>query len=583
MGIADEDIERVRAATDLAAVVGEHVALRRSGTRWVGLCPFHTERTPSFSVNAELGFYYCFGCAAKGDAITFVREMQHLDFVAAVELLAGRAGIELRWDNTREGGERRRRSKLVEVLGRAVEWYHERLLTAPDAAAARGYLRSRGYDGEIVRRFRLGWAPDGWDALCRALSLSTELAVDTGLGFVNQRGKLQDSFRGRVLFPIFDARGDPLAFGGRILPGGRGPKYKNSPATAIYDKSEVLYGLNWAKSEVVEHGEVVVCEGYTDVIGLATAGVGRAVATCGTALTERHVATLRRFAPRIVLAFDADSAGQGAAERVYGWERRHEVDVAVAALPPDADPGELARTDPEALRRAVAQAAPFLAFRLERLLSGAPLASVEARARVAEEARELIAEHPDQIVREDYATKVAVRLDVRPEHLLRGQGRGRGARPEPRAARARRAETLSLLALNLAVHQPHAVADGLHEVLFADPLERSAYQALASSPTFREAVEAAEPEAAELLHQLAADEVADVDPGDVVAMLVHDAVARLLRKLDADARTSNRPPVDPNLIGWLKPRQEDLLDHARRSGAVSQLLPFLVARAEEGT
>lgn len=583
MGIADEDIERVRAATDLAAVVGEHVALRRSGTRWVGLCPFHTERTPSFSVNGELGFYYCFGCAAKGDAITFVREMQHLDFVAAVELLAGRAGIELRWDNTREGGERRRRSHLVEVLGRAVEWYHELLLTAPDAAAARGYLRSRGYDGEVVRRFRLGWAPDGWDSLCRALSLSTEVARDTGLGFLNQRGKLQDSFRGRVLFPIFDARGDPVAFGGRILPGGRGPKYKNSPATAIYDKSEVLYGLNWAKSEVVEHGEVVVCEGYTDVIGLVTAGVGRAVATCGTAMTERHVATLRRFAPRIVLAFDADSAGQGAAERVYGWERRHEVDVAVAALPADADPGELGRTDPEALRQAVAQAAPFLAFRLERLLSGAPLASVEARARVAEEARELIAEHPDQIVREDYATKVAVRLDVRPEHLLRGQGRGRVGRPEPRATRARRAETLSLLALNLAVHQPHAVADGLHEVLFVDPVERSAYQALASSPTFREAVETAEPEAAELLHQLAADDVADVDPGDVVAMLVHDAVARLLRRLDADARTSGGPPVDPNLIGWLKPRQEDLLDHARRSEAVGQLLPFLVARAEEGT
>ncbi|MDP9020406.1 MAG: CHC2 zinc finger domain-containing protein, partial [Actinomycetota bacterium] len=130
MGIADEDIERVRAATDLAAVVGDHVALRRSGTRWVGLCPFHTERTPSFSVNAELGFYYCFGCGAKGDAITFVREMQHLDFVAAVELLAGRAGIDLRWDNTREAGERRRRSQLVEVVCRAAEWYHERLLTA---------------------------------------------------------------------------------------------------------------------------------------------------------------------------------------------------------------------------------------------------------------------------------------------------------------------------------------------------------------------------------------------------------------------------------------------------------------------
>jgi DNA primase len=583
MGIADEDIERVRAATDLAAVVGEHVALRRSGTRWVGLCPFHTERTPSFSVNGELGFFYCFGCGAKGDAITFVREVHQLDFVAAVELLAGRAGVEIRWDNRREAGERRRRSRLVEALGRAVEWYHERLLTAPDAATARGYLRSRGYDGETVRRFRLGWAPDDWDALCRALSLPTDVAGDAGLGFVNQRGKLQDHFRGRVLFPIFDARGDPVGFGGRILPGGRGPKYKNSPATAVYDKSEVLYGLNWAKGEVVEHGEVVVCEGYTDVIGLTAVGVGRAVATCGTALTERHVATLRRFASRIVLAFDADSAGQGAAERVYGWERRHQVDVAVAALPGGTDPGDLARTDPEALRRAVARAAPFLSFRLERLLSGAPLASVEARARVAEEARELIAEHPDQIVREDYATKVAVRLDVRPEHLLRGQGGSRRGRPEPRPARPQRAESPSLLALNLAVHQPHAVADGLHQALFADPVEVAAYRALEASDTFRDAVAGADPEAAELLHQLGADEVTDVPAGEVVARLVGDAVSRVLRQLEADARTSDGPPVDPKLVGWLKLRQEDLLEEGRRSEAVGQLLPFLVARAEEGT
>ncbi|MBA2438709.1 MAG: DNA primase [Acidimicrobiia bacterium] len=583
MGIAAEDIERVRAATDLAAVVGEQVALRRSGTRWVGLCPFHTERTPSFSVNAELGFWYCFGCQAKGDAITFVRETRQLDFVGAVESLAGRAGIELHWDTHRESGERQRRTRLVETMGRAVTWYHERLLSSPDAADARHYLRSRGYDGEVVRQFQLGWAPEGWDELCRSLSLPADVARDTGLGFVNKRNRLQDSFRARVLFPIFDARGDAVAFGGRVLPGAEGHKYKNSAASALYDKGDVLYGLNWAKTKVVEHGEVVVCEGYTDVIGLAAAGLPQAVATCGTSLTERHVATLRRFAPRIVLAFDADGAGQAAAERVYGWERRYEVDVFVAALPHGAkDPADLARSDPDALRRAVTEATPFLAFRLERLLADAPLVTVEARARAATAAATLIAEHPNQIVREDYAAQVAVRLGVRPEHLMAGQGgAGRSSTPARSVPKQRRrTETASLLALALAVHQPEAVSELLHEVLFADPVELGAYQALACSATLQEALEEAAPEVAELLLRLAVEEVADADAGAVVGRLVDEATSRVLAALEVGFRTGTSPGDDPQVFGWLKLRIEDLRDDTTRAQAVEQLLPFLVARAQ---
>ncbi len=582
MGIAAEDIERVRAATDLVAVVGEHVALRRSGSRWVGLCPFHTERTPSFSVNAELGFYFCFGCQRKGDAITFVRETRQLDFVGAVESLASRVGIELRWDNQRETGERRRRSRLVETMGRAVEWYHERLLSGPDAAEARGYLRSRGFDGDMVRRFQLGWAPDGWDTLCRALSLPADIARDTGLGFVNARNRLQDSFRARVLFPIFDPRGEPVALGGRVLPGAEGHKYKNSSASALYDKGEILYGLNWAKGAVVEHGEVVVCEGYTDVIGFVSAGVDQAVATCGTALTERHVATLRRFAPRVVLAFDADGAGQAAAERIYGWERRYEVDVFVAALPRGVkDPADLARSDPEALRAAVSGAMPLLSFRLERFLASAPLASVEARARAAAAAGVLIAEHPNQIVREDYATQVALRLDVRPEHLLHGQGRRRATPGEPRPAPARRQrlETASLLALGLAVHQPEAVAHLLHEVLFRDPVELEAYRALADAQTLHEAVETSSPEAAELLQRLAVEEVADADAGAVVGRLLDDAASRVLAQMEVDARASVGPLEDFQTIGWLKLLVEDLRDDATRDAAARLLLPFLAERA----
>ncbi|HET7489616.1 MAG TPA: DNA primase, partial [Acidimicrobiales bacterium] len=423
MGIVEEDVARVRAATDFVQVASEHLALKRVGRRWVGLCPFHAEKTGSFSVNAEEGLYYCFGCQAKGDVITFVREVEHLDFVGAVERLAARAGIELRYDEAREGKERQRRAILVEAMERAVEWYHQRLLSGQDAAPARAYLRSRGYDGDVVRAFRLGWAPGDWDALARTLRLPDDVLRDTGLGLVNSRNRQQDSFRGRVLFPIFDVAGKPVAFGGRNLPGADGPKYKNSPETPIYSKSRTLYALNWAKDEVVRTGEVVVCEGYTDVIGFFGAGVRRAVATCGTALADEHFRTLKNFARRIVLAYDADAAGQAAAARFYEWEQRYELDLRVAALPPGADPADLARQDPSALVRAVAEARPFLAFRLERVLSGADLGRPEGRARAAEAAMAVVAEHPSELVRDQYVMLVADRCRIDPDRLRQAGAR----------------------------------------------------------------------------------------------------------------------------------------------------------------
>lgn len=580
MGIADEDIERVRAAAKLVDIAQEVVALKRVGTRYVGLCPFHAEKSGSFSVNDDLNLFYCFGCHAKGDVITFVRETQHLDFVGAVEWLAGRYGIQITYDNSRESETRSRRKALVEAMGQAVEWYHERLLKGPDAAQARGYLRSRGYDGDVVRRYKLGWAPDDWDTLCRSLQVPQQVLVDTGLGFVNKRDRLQDSFRARVLFPIFDSRGDAVAIGGRILPGSSDPaKYKNSPSTAIYDKSETLYALNWAKGEVVKRGEVVVCEGYTDVIGMALAGVPTAVATCGTALTDRHFATLKNFARRIVLAYDADAAGQGAAERFYEWEQKYEVDVYVAALPKGADPGDLARTDPEALQRAVKDAKRFLEFRLDRLLDRADLRSNEGRAHAAGEAREMIREHPNEIVREQYAGQVAVRLDLPPEAILRG---GRGpVRPAPEPARRTQHESPALMVLRLAVHRPEEVADLVHESLFTDPVHSSAFRALASASTLHEAIDAAEPEAAELLQRLAVEEV-DVEADDVLALLVSEAALRALQGVEREAQLSDDPLAAAELFGWIKLRLEELREVDTRRSATAALVTFLVERAEEG-
>jgi DNA primase len=639
MAIPDEDVAQVRAATDIVALIGEHTALRHQGRRWVGLCPFHAEKTPSFSVNAEEGFYYCFGCQASGDAITFVRATEHLDFVDAVRLLADRAGVTIHED-AEGGAERKRRSALMDAVERAVVWYHERLLSSPDAGRARDYLRSRGYDGDVVRRFRLGWAPDEWDALSRALGLPERVLTDSGLGFVNRRGRPQDAFRARVIFPICDPSGRPVALGGRVLPpvaGGAGPdprrrpepKYKNSTETAIYSKRRTLYALNWAKHDIVATGEVVVCEGYTDVIGFFTAGVPRAVATCGTALAEEHFTLLRNFGKRIVLAYDADAAGQAAASRVYEWERRHEVEVAVATLPQGTDPGELARTDPEALRGAVSGARPFLQFRVDRVFAAADLTTVEGRARAAEAALAVVAEHPDDLVRDQYVMQVADQCRLEPDRLRQRleearrrppapaerrepQGAHNGQRAvhdapseaaddgtdgrtpgpgggRPAASRPTPASRPGMEALRLAVHHPASVVDRLDEVLFVDDLQRRAFAALTAADSLHQAVEESPPDVAELLRRVAVEEPVMlenplVDPVDaVVAQLVRAASRRAMVGLQASVRTSagdlaTTAAETAAVRRWL----EELDDPAHCREVSDRLLAWLVSGGEEG-
>ena len=606
VGIVDEDIARVREATDTLAVIGEQVALRRTGNRWVGLCPFHAEKSPSFSVNAEEGLFYCFGCQARGDVITFVRETQHLDFAASVEFLAARAGIALRYDTPGATREHHRRTALTDTMELAVEWYHQRLLTAPDAGPARSYLRGRGYDPDAVRAFRLGWAPAGWDELCRALRAPGEVLQETGLGFRNKSGKMMDAFRGRVMFPIFDAAGKPVAFGGRILPGHDGPKYKNSQEGPLYSKRRVLYGLNWAKADIVAKGEVIVCEGYTDVIAFHRAGMPRAVATCGTALADEHMAQLKNFARRIILAYDADSAGQGAAEKFYGWEQKLELDIHVLRLPPGSDPGELGAKDPEALRQAVAEARPFLDFRLERLREAADLSTNEGRARFSERALEVIAAHPSGLVRDQYLMQVsdwarlgsADRLRERLDEVRRNP---RPAEPAPSPRQSREEEPpppeygdngeewaspagqrpprapvpghgAELEVLRLAVHDPEAVAHLLEEVLFEDPVHLATFRALLGASTLQEAIEAADPPVEALLHRLAVEEPdPEAEPDDVLALLVRRAAQREIAALEAEARASQQV-ID---LSWPKRHIEALADADRRVEAAGQLVAWL--------
>jgi DNA primase len=593
MGILDEDVARVREATNIVAVVSEHLALRRVGRRYQGLCPFHTEKTASFSVNPEMGRYYCFGCGAKGDAIEFVREIEHLDFVGAVERLAGRAGMQLRYDDAAAGKERNRRQRLVETVAAATGFYHHLLLQAPEAGTARRYLRSRGYDGDVARRFQLGYAPDRFDSLAQFLTaqkLSRQDVLDAGLCYVNKADRLQDHFRHRVMFPIYDARGDAVGFGGRALTAD-GPKYKNSPESAVYQKSRVLYGLNWAKEDIVAKSEAVVCEGYTDVLAFFLAGVPRAVATCGTALVEDHVRLLKNFTPALVLAYDADDAGQAAAERIYQWEARYDMRLSVADLPPGQDPADVGRSDPVALVAAVAGARPFLRFRLDRLLASADVGSAEGRARTAKAAVALVAEHPDDLVRDQYLMDLAGRLDIDVDRLRRAvtapgaRSDRAGTSPTPPADRApRRApqEGPEVEALRVAVHAPELVAGRIRAEVFADPVIREAFVALASSTTFHEALERAGA-AADLLERLAVEDPPwgdDPDPyaTSVLVQVMEAAGSRQLRIMvrAADDRASELKHVLDELVAA---RQGGDWGVAHRAAA--QLLPWVGASGEE--
>jgi DNA primase len=486
MAYRRDDIERVRAATDLVELVGEVTKVKRSGRSVMAVCPFHQEKTPSLSIDPARGLYHCFGCGQSGDLFRFVQETQGLDFSDAVELLARRSGITLHRDP--EAARRRsRRQALVDATETAVAFYHERLRKAPDAASARRYLRARGYDAEVVAEYRLGFSPGAGDELVRHLrheKVSEEVALSAGLAVRSRAGRLFDRFRGRIMFPIFDVRGDPVGFGARKLEG-EGPKYLNSPETPIYRKSWLLYGLNWAKSEIVRADRAVVVEGYTDVIALRRAGHG-AVATCGTALGEEHLDLLRRFTERVVLMFDADEAGVAASLRGFERSVPGDLDLRVAVLPAGRDPAELVDAgETETVGKAVADSVPLLQFRIERELDRFDLSEPEARGRAVRATSELIARHPDAVTRHEYAVFVARRTGIELD-VVGGaveQAARSGATP---AAPPRRSERLSgvekaereWLRLMLANHPGVRRADVGPEV-FGRPEHAAAYEVLA--------------------------------------------------------------------------------------------------------
>ena len=572
MAIVEEDLERLRASLVLSDVVQQHLALRRVGRNWVGLCPFHAERSGSFNVRDETGRYRCFGCGAAGDVFKFVQEIEHVDFVTAVESLASKAGIQLTY-TTGESGDRTRqkRRQLVDAMAKAVEWYHDRLLNGPDARAARDYLRKRGLAGDTARTFKIGWAPDEWDALCRDLGVPADVLRETGLGFTNKAGRMQDSFRGRVLFPILTENGDPVAFGGRILPGSTDPaKYKNSSETAIYAKSKTLYGLNWAKGDIVAADQVIVCEGYTDVIGFHRAGVKRA-------LTEDHVRLLKRYASNVVLAFDADAAGQGAAQRFYEWEERYQVRVSVARFPDGKDPGELSVSDPEGLRHAVDQALPFLGFRVNRVLNSRKLRSPEDRALVAGEAMAVVNEHQNPEVRKLYAGQVATHVGIPPADLVALAAR-RVKAPTVHIAPVRRigaAENAEFVCIAMLLQRWDDIAPWLMEELFAEEVARRAFLAVAESGgAIEPALDRADPEAREFLERAAVADV-DADPVLEARNLIAAATRRRLAQMVVDIAPDQLPAIRGARL-----QLDEMEDPERADVAAEALLGWLHGASE---
>jgi DNA primase len=414
-----DSIERVREAVDMAELVGAKTDLRRVGSRWTGLCPFHDERTPSFSVDPERGLYHCFGCGVGGDAIRFVQETEALDFPEAVETLAERYGVRLEREEDDPAAEqrRRRRERLHALLERAARFYAAYLWDSTEAKRAREYLAGRGLSEPIAREFRVGYAPSAWDRMivgAQQSGFTAEELVAAGLAQRGRGGALYDRFRGRIMFPLADARGRVLGFGARAMAEGRGPKYLNTSENELYHKGRQLFGIDLARREAAKSGRIVVVEGYTDVLALHQAGIRESVAIMGTALTQEQLAELARSAPLVVLALDADRSGQEAMLRAARAAEDRGVELRVAELPEGKDPADfVTHGGVGAFQQQVERAMGIVEFQVRRVLAEADLETPAGRDRALEEARKLIAVVPERTASRDALVReVADRLDV---------------------------------------------------------------------------------------------------------------------------------------------------------------------------
>jgi DNA primase len=430
--IAQGSIEQVVAAADMVEVVGQYTDLKKAGANFSGRCPFHEERTPSFSVNPSEKLYYCFGCGAGGNLIGFVMAKENMDFPEAVEYLADKYGIALEYEESSAHGdaERRRRERLRALLEQATVYYERVYREAKAAAPAREYLARRGLSDETCRAFRLGYSLPGWERLREAAlakGFTEQDLLDAGLVIPGKSGRPYDRFRGRIMFPLGDERGRTLGFGARTL-GDEKPKYLNSPETPLYHKSEALFGLDKAKAAARQEDRAYVVEGYTDVMALAQAGVSNVVASMGTALTEQQLGRLSRLTRNLYLCFDADAAGIGAMQRALTLGRRMNLSLHVVRIPDGLDPADfvLAGAGGDGFRALAAEAQTLLQFHVRLALATHDLDRPDGRARAFARLREVLSEAATPMERDDELRYVADRLQLSAEsvrYLLSGSGR----------------------------------------------------------------------------------------------------------------------------------------------------------------
>ncbi len=476
--IRDEDIAAVRERAGIDTILGEYVALRNAGGGSVkGLCPFHDEKTPSFHVTPARGMYYCFGCGEGGDVLTFVQKYDQLSFTEAVERLADKVGLQLRYDESKAGPgqqqNREQRTRLIEAHRAAAEFYVDALVTSTEAMTGRQFLSERGFDQDAAESFGVGYAPKGGEVLRRHLrqkGFSDEDLLAAGL-VAQGRNAPYDRFRGRLLWPIRDLLGDVVGFGARRLYDDDRieAKYLNTPETPIYKKSQVLYGVDFAKKDIARTSRAIVVEGYTDVMACHLAGETTAVATCGTAFGDDHARVLRRllrdqdeYRGRVIFTFDGDAAGQKAAMRAFDGDQRFVGQTYVAIEPDGLDPCELRqRSGDAAVRELIARQRPLYEFGIRTVVDDYDLEHPEGRTQALERAVPLVASIRDRALRDEYARRLAGWVGAPDEMSVVRRVRGAAGAPERRARQAQPQQAAGQQALGVPVHgdvDPQALA-----------------------------------------------------------------------------------------------------------------------------
>ena len=546
-------VDEVKQRLDIVDVVGQYVQLQKAGRNYRALCPFHAERTPSFFVSPERQSWHCFGaCGSGGDILSFVMKRENLEFGEALRLLAERAGVTLAERRPEEEAERNR---LREANEAAASFYHRALLSSEAGQTAKHYLEERGQDLKTIQDFQLGYSPSGWDSLCQHLrerGYRDEELVAAGLAVEGERG-LRDLFHQRIMFPITDMRGRVVGFGGRSLPiegqEEAQPKYLNTPQTAGFDKGSLLYALDKAKEEIRRQGLAVIVEGYTDAIAAHQHGFPNVVASMGTALTERQVRLLKRFSRDVVLALDADTAGQEATLRAVEYQDILGRDIRVAILHEGRDPDEVIRSDPENWPALLASAQPLLDYKFEAVSSALDLSQPRQRSQAVEELLPLLTAIGDRIVQAHYLQRLARLAQVREsdlhQMLLRqGRKRGRGrevAAQVEAAAAVPSGSKQEEFCLALLLRYPELRQDGLalSPNLFWYSENRELLQAWQRCPDLEEMRQAIAAELQEHLQRIAAMNVPPFDQQGAKDAL-YDCLRRLeQRDLEAIAQANS--------------------------------------------